>query len=542
MRPVSHLGIGGLVHDGNCCVLDESGQPFFIGEEERFSREKRRGGYPAYAITSLCKKYRCDLTEIKTIVLSRDELPPEKGLKSFVRPTPATEFIHVNHHLAHAAGTFFSSPFKNAAILTIDGLGDGACSLMAKGVGTHIEPLSSLHYLHSLGIIWMRTGWFLGFVEDWFFSGAKVMALAAYGKPVYADVFRRLFSLHEDGTYEIEPGSFPIESVARFWEKEKPFFLERALRIPPREPGARITKTYKDIAASMQLVSEEVVLHMARGLHRRTGMENLCLAGGVALNCLQNARMLREGPFKNVFVVPNASDSGDGMGAALYHYHHNLGGQRQWSMEMPYLGAGYTNREIENALTAASVHYSCPKDIASTAAKAISHGKVVGWFQGRAEAGPRALGNRSIVADPRDPKMRDYLNREIKHREWFRPFAPAVLVEKAREYFDCNGHFPYMLFAVPAKPERVKEIPSALHVDMTARVQTVRGRDNPLFRRLIEVFYEETGVPMILNTSFNGHGEPIVNSPSDAIRRFVDSKLDALAIGPFWIEKSDKFV
>lgn len=531
------LGIGGLTHDGNCTLLASNGRLRFIGEEERFCREKRRGGLCLYALAHLAKAHRLELTDFRTIVLAREKLPDDTGLLSLIRRTAAIEFVRVNHHIAHGASAFYSSPFQDAAVLTIDGLGDGVCTLMAVGRGAQIEPLHSLHYLHSLGIIWMRTGWFLGFVEDYFFSGAKVMALAAYGKPVYADVFRRLFDLHPDGTYEINPGRHPIESVARFWENEKPFFLERALGIPPRKPGSRISKAYKDIAASMQLVSEEVVLHMANGLHRRTGLDNLCLSGGVALNCLQNARILREGPFKNVFVVPNASDCGDGMGAVLYHYHHNLGGERQWSMDMPYLGARYSIREIESALKSAGVRYSTPKDIAYTAAKAIARGGVVGWFQGRAEAGPRALGNRNILADPRNPKIRDYLNREIKHREWFRPFAPAVLAEKAREYFECDGHFPYMLFAFPVRPDKANDIPGVLHVDMTARVQTVRRKDNPLFRRLIEAFCSETGIPMVLSTSFNDHGEPIVNSPADAVRRFEGSKLDAMAMGPFWIER-----
>jgi carbamoyltransferase len=531
------LALGGLMHDGNCCLLNGRGQPLFVGEEERFCRDKQRGGFPAYALSHLAKKYRLDLLDFSTVVLSRDVLPNERGLKNFVRPTQATEFIHVNHHLAHAAGAFYSSPFDQAAILTLDGLGDDICSIMAVGRGSRIEQLASLHYHNSLGTLWMRTGWFLGFSNDHFFAGAKVMALAAYGKPVYADVFLQLFRLHDDGTYELSPGRYPIESIARFWDKEKPFFLEQALGIAPRQPGAPIVDVHNDIAASMQKASEEVALHMVRGLHRRTGMENLCLAGGVALNCLQNTRLLQEGPFKRIYVVPNASDCGDGMGAALYHYHHNLGGARLWAMKMPYLGASYPTREMELAIRQAGVRYSSPKDIAETAAKALAKGKVIGWFQGAAEAGPRALGNRSILADPRRADVRDYINREIKHREWFRPFSPAVLAEKAAEYFACEGSFPYMLLAFPARPEKAEMIPGVLHVDMTARVQTVRRTDNPLFRRLIEAFYAETGVPVVLNTSFNDHGEPIVNSPADALRRFAASKLDALALGPFWVER-----
>lgn len=525
------------MHDSNCCLLDQSGRVSIIGEEERFSREKRQGGIPSSALEYFTREHQPALGDSKTVIISRQYLPPGLNLKNYEICFPTATFVQVNHHLAHAAGAFYSSPYTDAAILTVDGLGDDLCGLFAIGRGSIIEQLDALHYLHSLGVLWMRTGWFLGFVEDYYFSGAKVMALAAYGEPTYTDTFLGLFKFHPDGTYAVQPSRYPIESVARFWQKEKPFFLEKALGISPRKPGSRILKVHMDIAASIQKASEEVVLHMARGLHRRTGMKNLCLAGGVALNCTQNGRLLREGPFENVFVVPNASDCGDGMGAALYHFHHSLGGPRSWSMGMPYLGAGYSSREIEDALSEAKVNYSTPDDIAATAAKAIARGAVIGWFQGRAEAGPRALGNRSILADPRRKDIRDYINRDIKHREWFRPFAPSVLAEKASEYFDCRGHFPYMLFAFPARPEKAGDIPGVLHVDMTARVQTVRPKDNPIFRRLIEAFYAETGVPMVLNTSFNDRGEPIVNSPTDALRRFKDSKLDALALGPFWIVK-----
>ncbi len=525
------------MHDGNVCVLDREGSPIFIGEEERFCREKRRGGFPLYAISHLAKKYRIDLCDLKEIVLSRNTLPEERGLRHIVNSNGSTRFMHVHHHLAHAASTFYSSPYRDAAILTVDGLGDDVSTLLAYGQGTHIKELDRLHYHHSLGILWMRTGWFLGFQADHFFSGAKVMALAAYGKPVYEDVFLELFDLHSDGTYELIPGPYPIKSIARFWDREKPFFLEKALGISPRKHGSRILKVHKDIAASMQKASEELTLHMIRCLHRRTKLKNLCLAGGVALNCLQNTRLLQDGPFENIFVVPNASDCGDGMGAALYHFHHNLGGKRHWSMAMPYLGAGYSVGEIEACLKDAGVDYSTPRDIAAKAARVIARGAVIGWFQGRAETGPRALGNRSILADPRRHDIRDYLHKQIKHCEWFRPFAPAILAERVYEYFDCKGNFPYMLFVFPVRPEKVEEIPGVLHVDMTARIQTVRKKDNPVFRRLIENFYAETGVPMVLNTSFNDHGEPIVNSPTDAIQRFINSQLDALAIGPYWVTR-----
>ena len=531
------IGFGGLVHDGNYCALDAKGYPLAIGEEERFSREKRKGGFPECAIRYLLDKNSIAPRGTGTVVISRQHIPPRLDLHAYEKLISNSKVFKINHHLSHAAGAFFSSAFDDAAILTIDGLGDDLCGIMAVGQGSRIRQLDAIHYLHSLGVLWMRTGWFLGFVQDHFFSGAKVMALAAYGAPRYLDTFLRLFDLHPDGTYEINPGRHPIESIARFWEKEKPFFLEKALGIAPRKPGSRVLKIHMDIAASIQKASEEVVLHMARGLHKRTGLKNLCLSGGVAMNCSQNGRLLRDGPFENIFVVPNASDCGDGMGAALYHFHHNLGGRRRWAMGMPYLGAGYSIHEMEDALGEAGAVYSTPTDIARTAARAIAHGSVIGWFQGRAEAGPRALGNRSILADPRRKDIRDYVNSEIKHREWFRPFAPSVLAEKASEYFDCHGHLPYMLIAVPTRPEKACEIPGVLHVDMTARIQTVRAKDNQIYRRLIEAFYEETGVPMVLNTSFNDRGEPIVNSPTDALRRFKDSKLDALALGPFWIEK-----
>lgn len=533
----SLIGLGGVVHDSNCCLFDAEGNPSFIGEEERFSREKQRGGIPVHTLSYIKKKYRLDLRDFRAIILSRNNIPDTYGLKSIVSPASPKDSVHVNHHLAHAAGTYYSSPFQKAAILTIDGLGDDLCGIMAIGQGCRIKELSSLHYHNSLGVLWMRTGWFLGFREDNFFSGAKVMALAAYGKPIYEDIFLRLFDLNSDGTYQLNLGKYPIESIARFWDREKPFFLAEAIGVPPRKPGGRIEKVHKDIAASMQKASEELVLHMAWGLHKRTKLSNLCIAGGVALNCLQNTRLLREGPFENIFITPNASDCGDGMGAALYHYHHHLGKKKRWQLTMPYLGAGFSNHAIEDMLQDAGVAYTTPKDIAGKAAKAIAQGDVIGWFQGRAEAGPRALGNRSILADPRRKDIQEYINKQIKHRESFRPFSPSILANKVSEYFACKGNFPYMLFAFPALPEKASKIPGVLHVDLTARIQTVRKKDNPLFRRLIENFYAETGIPMVLNTSFNDHGEPIVNSPIDALRRFKESKLEALAIGPYWIER-----
>jgi len=531
------IGIGGLMHDGNLCLLKESGLPLFVGEEERFSREKRRGGVPVYALSYASKKYYMDLSDFSEIILSRNILPSERGLKNIVRDTPVSKFIHIPHHKAHAASAFYSSPFEESAILTLDGLGDDVCTMFGYGKGNRIKEFRSIHYHNSLGVLWMRTGWFLGFQKDHFFSGAKVMALAAYGNPVYADVFLNIFRLFGDGTYELNKSHYPIESISRFWEKEKPFFLRKALGIEPRRPGSRILKVHKDIAASLQYASEELVLHMAKGLHKHTGSKNLCLAGGVALNCVQNSKLLRDSPFKNIFIVPCASDCGDGLGAILYHFHHNLDNKCLWQMRNTYLGAGYSTKEIEQSLQINRIKYTTPSDIAKKAARLIANGKVIGWFQGRSEVGPRALGNRSILADPRRSDIQEYLNKRIKHREWFRPFAPSVLKENVKEYFKFNDTSPFMLFSFPAIPERQTEIPGVIHADGTARIQTVTKKNNPLFRRLIEHFYNETGVPMVLNTSFNDCGEPIVNSPADAIRRFLNSELDAVFIGPFFVKR-----
>jgi carbamoyltransferase len=422
----------------------------------------------------------------------------------------------VDHHAAHAASAYLASPFHDAAILCLDGRGERATTSYWVGRGAAIAPLGRVELPHSLGLLYEEVTHYLGFLRS--SDEYKVMALASYGAPRFASVFRDVIRIGDRGRYTIAP----IDLVAAFG--------------PARERGDRIEQRHYDIARSLQLVLEETAVELARWLRENSLARDLCMAGGVALNCVMNARIRDSRVFERVWVQPAAGDAGTALGAALLVDARERGAHTHWNMEHAYLGPEFTEHEIEEFLRWSKLPFRRAVDIAQDTAQLLAANKVVGWFQGRMEFGPRALGARSILASPIDPSMQATLN-EIKDREDFRPVAPVVTAEDAGTWFEGANEAPFMLFTFNVRSERAASIPAVRHVDGTARVQTVRREQHPLYYDLLQAFKTKTGVPVLVNTSFNTRGEPIVCTPRDAIESFWTSPLDALAIGPFIVEK-----
>jgi carbamoyltransferase len=572
------LGINAVYHESAACLLD-GGRLLSLMEEERFTgirhgkEAKPYGAWllPFLAINACLEREDASLQDIEHIAYSfqpgvrlrgnlgriftallagdagplQRELsywyfnrlvahflieaaPRKKSLRKrfLVAGKPSWKFHFIEHHLAHAASTFFVSPFDEAAILSIDGIGETACTLMAKGEGSRIAKVKEIPYPHSLGFFYEEVTTFLGFQRN--HDEYKVMALAAFGQPRYYDALRELILLKPDGCYEVKI-DFHRSSLLGTPE------LHKALGVP-RLWGAPLTERHADIAASAQKVLEDTVLHMLAWLHGQTGSDGLCLAGGVALNCVMNERIREESPFKRVWVQPAANDAGTALGAALWVAHAVQNQPRAHVMEHVYWGPEFSDTEIEAKLLTCKIPYRRVPNIARACAELIAQGRLVGWFQGRMEWGPRALGNRSILADPRDPIMRDKVN-SIKGREEFRPLAPAVLEESAGDYFRGGRTSPFMLFAQQALSDKQRDIPAVVHVDGTARVQTVNKKQNPLFYELITEFGKMTGIPVVVNTSLNYQGKPIVATPDQALDCFYNSGLDYLALGSFLIGK-----
>jgi carbamoyltransferase len=425
----------------------------------------------------------------------------------------------VAHHLAHAASAFHASPFERAAVLTIDGRGEKTTTGYAVGSGRELEWLGQVHMPHSLGLLYEEVTDYLGFLRS--SDEYKVMALASYGRPRYLADFREMVRPGGNGQYTIEPPRL----VERFG--------------PARRRGGPIELKHHDIAHSLQVVLEETVLGLSRWLHEASGESDLCIAGGVALNCVMNARVRNRGPFRRVWVQPAAGDAGTALGAALWvdaHEREATPVPRPYTMDHAFLGPEFDEKEIQAFLDWSKLPYRRLGDIAGETAEILARNKVIGWFQGRMEFGPRALGGRSILASPIDPGMQARLN-EIKDREDFRPVAPVVLEEEAGEWFVGGGFAPFMLFIFDVRPDRADRIPAVRHVDGTARVQTINRSQHPLYYELLLAFQAKTGVPILVNTSFNTRGEPIVCTPRDAVESFWTSPLDALVIGPFLVEK-----
>ncbi|GII78470.1 carbamoyltransferase [Sphaerisporangium rufum] len=449
---------------------------------------------------------------------------------------PARFEVHLmDHHRAHAASAYYLSPFDRAAIITWDGIGsDGTATYLATGEGERIRDVRRVKFPHSLGAMYAGVTGYLGFNPTR--DEGKVMGLAAYGTPRYADAFADLVRLGPDGGYELDLSWFRHHATGKHQMSRR--FLDRFG--PPRlKERAPVAQHYADIAYALQHTLERTGLHVARWLQAETGHTRLATAGGVALNSVMNGRILLETPFEDFFAQPAAADDGSALGAALLLGVGGLGLPRPRG-EYIFLGPSFGEAEMERALAEAGVDYRRTGDIAATTAAALTEGRIVGWFQGRMECGPRALGNRCILADPRRADSKDRLNEKVKHREPFRPFAPSCLAERSGEYFASDHPSPVMLLVFDVLDHQRERVPAITHADGTARVQTVSERDNPLYHALISRFAELTGVPMVVNTSFNDNEEPIVRTPEEAVRCYLKTDMDALALGPFWTEKADR--
>jgi carbamoyltransferase len=575
------LGINAY-HGNASAAIVADGRLLAAVEEERFNRVKYAAGFPSAAIRYCLDAAGITLREVDHIAIPRNpwarlgtkllyslRMPsfaaerikvmgrfagiPEALAKAFdVSPSEIRARYHrIEHHQAHLASAFFVSPFDQAALLSADGLGDFASTMWGAGQGNRMHIDGSIAFPHSLGMYYTAVSQYLGFRK--FGDEYKVMGLAAYGQPAYMDEFRRIvrntrgvgfrlglkyFKHHRTGPEMTWRDADKTPVLGAMFSN----YMAQRLG-PARDPAAPVEKVHRDGAASLQARLEEVLFQMLRGLHARTKQNAVCLAGGVAFNCLANGKIFDKTPFKQIFVQPAAGDAGLAVGAAYFVHHQILGRPRSFVMENAYWGPGYSHGQIAAAVAASrlqgegleiSEHHE--KVIAKEAAKEIAAGRIVGWFQGRAEWGPRALGNRSIVADPRRPDMKDILNARIKHREMFRPFAPSILAESTGEYFEKSYPSPFMTQAYTVRLEKREEIPAPTHVDGTGRLQTVTYGANPRYWGLIREFANLTGVPVLLNTSFNDN-EPIVCRPEEAIECFLRTKMDALVLGDVLIRR-----
>jgi carbamoyltransferase len=589
---VDILGISAFYHDSAACLVRD-GRIIAAAQEERFSRKKHDHRFPASAARYCLEEAGIGAAGLEAVVFY--DKPFQKfdrlletyvsyapaGIASFLMAMPLwlKQKLHIpeivakeigfkgkvlftEHHQSHAASAFFPSPFERAAIMTIDGVGEWSTTTLGVGEGNAIRLLQEIRFPHSLGLLYSAFTYYTGFRVN---SGEyKVMGLAPYGDPKYVDaILDNIMDLREDGSFRLDQRYFNYCSGLTMTGRR----FHKLLGGPPRKPETPVTQREMDLARSIQVVTEEVMLRMARHLHETTGEKNLCLAGGVALNCVGNGRILREGPFENLWIQPAAGDAGGALGAALQTWYQYYEKPRTVgtgdSQSGSYLGPEFSNDEISSFLRESGAPAKVLGDedeLCTRVAELIEEGKVVGWFQGRMEFGPRALGARSILGDPRNRDMQTTMNLKIKYRESFRPFAPCVLREKVSEWFEHDGDSPYMLLVAPVHPDRCRalteedkkkqglerlkvirsEVPAITHVDNSARVQTVHEETNPRFARLLRAWEQRTGCPVLINTSFNVRGEPIVCSPEDAYRCFLRTEMDVLVLGNHVLLKEEQ--
>lgn len=592
------LGISGLYHD-SAAALVVDGAIAAAAQEERFTRKKHDAEFPKHAVEYCLSVAGCGLEELDAVVFYdkpfikferlletylsfaprgfqsfkmamplwlRDKLFQKqiiaKELKKFAPGFDIEKLLFTEHHLSHAASAFYPSPFEEAAVLTMDGVGEWATMTLAIGKGRDLKVHKELHFPHSLGLLYSAVTYYIGFKVN---SGEyKVMGLAPYGTPRFAKLMlEKLVDLKEDGSFQIDQSYFNYGvGLTMTNDSFAALFGE-----PVRRPEQLLTQFHMDMAASIQAVTEEIVLRLARSVRAETGQKNLCLAGGVALNCVANGKLLREGIFEGLWIQPAAGDAGGALGAALAGYHLFHGKPRQVpakgdAMAGSYLGPEFSQAEIEAELVAAGARFTVMDDevLIDATAQGLAEGKAVGWMQGRMEFGPRALGGRSILGDPRSPAMQKTLNLKVKYRESFRPFAPSVLREDVGDWFELDGDSPYMLLVADVRKELRREmtgeekalfgidklnvprstIPAVTHVDYSARIQTVHAETNPRYHALISRFKALTGCPVVVNTSFNVRGEPIVCTPSDAFRCFMGSEIELLVVGNCLLRKEDQ--
>lgn len=593
------LGISAYYHDSAACLVSD-GQLVAAAQEERFTRKKHDPGFPACAARyCLCAAGLCPadvdyvvfydkpFSKFERIFETYLAFAP-KGFKSFATSMPvwlkdklfqrtliaealnehlgndvdwSSRLRFSEHHLSHAASAFFPSPFHEAAVLTMDGVGEWTTTSLAIGKGKELSVYKEIHFPHSLGLLYSAFTYYIGFKVN---SGEyKAMGLAPYGEPKYVQLIKEhLIDIKEDGSFHLDMSFFDYCTGLTMTNSR----FDALFGGPARRPETALTQREMDLAASIQAVTEEVVLRLAKEIRTTTGQRNLCLAGGVALNCVANGKLMREKLFDNIWIQPASGDAGGAVGAALAAYHLMLEKPRSIhagdSMNGAYLGPEFSQREIEERLGQAGAVFTAEIDEAliDSVAHALIDGKAVGWMQGRMEFGPRALGGRSIIADPRSPTVQKQLNRKVKYRESFRPFAPSVLREDVSQWFQLHSDSPYMLLVadvlstkqLPMSEKQRQlfgidklnvvrsEIPAVTHVDYSARVQTVHNTTNPRFHRLISKFKELTGCPVLVNTSFNVRGEPIVCTPEDAFRCFMGTDIEMLAVGNSLLRKEDQ--
>jgi carbamoyltransferase len=579
------LGISAFYHDSAACLVRD-GEIIAAAEEERFSRKKHDSGFPRAAVQFCLERGGITVEDLDFVVFyEKPFLKMERLLDTYTRTAPRGLFqylrampswlkqklwmgdvvageleyrgkmLYGEHHESHAASAFYPSPFDEAAILTVDGVGESATTTFGVGKGRELTLLGEIRYPHSLGLLYSAFTYFTGFKVN---SGEyKLMGLAPYGEPRFVDaILDELIELSDDGSYRLNLDYFEYETGFKMTSAR----FDAKFGGPPRPPESPITQREMDLARSIQVVTEEAMLRMARHLHARTGMKKLCMAGGVALNCVANGRILREGPFDDIWIQPAAGDAGGAVGAALAAWHRYLEKERpprdgKDGMRAALLGPTWENEQIEAELQTFGAVLERPADLTGAAAQLLAEQKVVGWFQGPAEFGPRALGARSILGDPRSPKMQSVMNLKIKFRESFRPFAPTVLRDDVQRWFALDRDSPYMLLVaqvadaqkIPVEDSTLQgidklkaprsTIPAVTHVDGSARIQTVRREDNPRYYDLIRAFRDQTGCPVVVNTSFNVRGEPIVCRPQEAYRCFMRTEMDALVIGDFILRK-----
>ncbi len=586
------LGISAFYHDSAACMVQD-GRITFAAQEERFTRKKHDSSFPENAIDYSLKERGLTVDDLDYVafydkpfikferILSTYLAYAPSGIRSFIKAMPVWikqklwmkellkkklgyegKVIFPEHHESHAASAFFPSPFREAAFLTIDGVGEWTTTSYGTGRGNRIEIIADIHFPHSLGLLYSAFTYYTGFKVN---SGEyKVMGLAPYGEPRYKDlILSELIDLKEDGSFRMNMEYFDYCAGLRMTNGK----FEKLFGGPPRKPEAELTRREMDLARSVQEVTEEVMLRMSRHVHRETGQKNLCLAGGVALNCVGNGRILREGPFDNIWIQPAAGDAGGALGAALFVWYQYLENPRHAdgkrdSQHGSYLGPEFTRDSIAAYLNKNNIPFTrlSEEDISSRVADLIAEGKVIGWFQGRMEFGPRALGARSIIGDARSPGMQEIMNLKIKFRESFRPFAPSVIKERVSDFFEIDRESPYMLLVAPVKKDIRREmtdeekrlfgldklyvvrssLPAVTHVDYSARIQTVDRETNPLYHKMITRLDEKYGCPVIINTSFNVRGEPIVCTPADAYLCFMRTNMDYLVLGDCLLDKKDQ--
>jgi carbamoyltransferase len=592
------LGISALYHDSAAALLRD-GEIVAAAQEERFTRKKHDPGFPKQAIEYCLKEAGISAKDVDVVafydkpflkferLLETYVAFAPKGFESFRMAIPVwlreklflkdllikelkvfapdlaweEKLKFSEHHLSHAASAFFPSPFEEAAVLTMDGVGEWATTSLAIGRGNSLEVIKEIHFPHSLGLLYSAFTYYTGFKVN---SGEyKVMGLAPYGEPKYVkQIFDHLVDLKPDGSFRLDQSYF---NYCTGLTMTGPKFHE-LFGGPPRKASEPLTQHHMDLAASIQAATEEIVLRLTRSIRQETGLKNLCLAGGVALNCVANGKVLRDDAFNNIWVQPAAGDAGGALGAALAVHHIHLKQPRaatgKDAMRGSYLGPQFEQADIEKRLAAAGAKFSVLSDeeLFAAGAKALSEDKALGWFQGRMEFGPRALGGRSILGDARSPTMQSVLNLKVKYRESFRPFAPAILREDVADWFELDGDSPYMLLVAEVVKNRRRamteeeqklfgiaklnvprsDIPAATHVDYSARIQTVHENTNPRYYQLIKSFKQQTGCPVIVNTSFNVRGEPIVCTPEDAFRCFMGTEIEALAVGNCFLKKEDQ--